>query len=88
MSTQAATASPDLDPAALAHRMTEAGVRALPVVDADGSLVGIVTYRDLLRVLPADKPSPGSRADEPVQSGNRSVRGRRGEGGTGATGCP
>ncbi|MEW2503729.1 CBS domain-containing protein [Amycolatopsis sp. NPDC047767] len=51
------TATPDLDATALAHRMTEAGVRALPVVDDSGLLVGMVTFQDLLRVLPAGEPS-------------------------------
>ncbi|MEV4603373.1 CBS domain-containing protein [Amycolatopsis sp. NPDC049253] len=41
-----------LDPTELAHRMTEAGVRALPVVD-NGILVGMVTFRDVLRAVPA-----------------------------------
>ncbi|MEU4674934.1 CBS domain-containing protein [Amycolatopsis sp. NPDC023774] len=42
----------DLDPAEIAHRMTDAGVRALPVVD-NGILVGMVTFRDVLRGMPA-----------------------------------
>ncbi|MEV0067954.1 MULTISPECIES: HPP family protein [unclassified Amycolatopsis] len=41
-----------LDPTELAHRMTEAGVRALPLVD-NGILVGMVTFRDVLRAVPA-----------------------------------
>ncbi|QRP50360.1 HPP family protein [Amycolatopsis sp. FDAARGOS 1241] len=42
----------DLDPAELARRMTDAGVRALPVVEHE-LLVGVVTFQDVLRVLPA-----------------------------------
>ncbi|MEV0071022.1 MULTISPECIES: HPP family protein [unclassified Amycolatopsis] len=57
MRTPAPTATPELDATALAHRMTESGVRALPVVDDNGLLVGIVTYQDLLRVLPAEERS-------------------------------
>jgi CBS domain-containing protein len=45
-------AAADLDVAELAHRMAEARVRALPVVEGD-TLVGMVTYQDVLRVLPA-----------------------------------
>ncbi|MFI5615774.1 HPP family protein [Amycolatopsis sp. NPDC051903] len=45
------TVPSDLDPAELTRRMAQAGVRALPVVD-EGKLVGIVTFRDVLRALP------------------------------------
>ncbi|MBB1152280.1 CBS domain-containing protein [Amycolatopsis dendrobii] len=45
-------AAADLECGELARRMTEAGIRSLPVLD-DGVLVGMVTLRDVLRVLPA-----------------------------------
>ncbi|PNA15517.1 hypothetical protein C1X78_26195, partial [Pseudomonas sp. MPR-R1B] len=40
--------SPETPVAALVTRMSEAGLHHLPVVDADGRLVGIVSQTDLV----------------------------------------
>lgn len=45
-------AAASLECAELARRMSEAGIRSLPVLD-DGVLVGMVTFQDVLRALPA-----------------------------------
>jgi len=45
------TVEPKEDLRAAARRIVETGVKRLPVVDADGRLVGIVSRTDLLRVL-------------------------------------
>jgi CBS domain-containing protein len=42
------TTSPDADLPSTARRLLESGYRWLPVVDADGRLVGVVSRRDLL----------------------------------------
>jgi CBS domain-containing protein len=42
------TTSPDADLPSTARRLLESGYRRLPVVDAEGRLVGIVSRRDLL----------------------------------------
>ncbi|MFR9802977.1 HPP family protein [Pseudonocardia sp. RS010] len=48
--TNAPTATPDGDLLGLVHRMREADVRVVPVLDG-GRVAGIVTLADLLRVL-------------------------------------
>jgi CBS domain-containing protein len=45
------TASPDQRLADVARMMVERDIRAVPVVDESGALVGIVTHRELLRHL-------------------------------------
>lgn len=58
MSRTVVTASPDADLPGTARRLLESGYRRLPVVDAGGRLVGIVSRRDLL--APAyGYPAPG-----------------------------
>jgi CBS domain-containing protein len=48
--TKVVTARPDEDTSVVARRMIEAGVRRLPVVDAAGELLGLVSMRDLFVV--------------------------------------
>jgi len=54
MSTQPRVARDDDGLAEAVKAMSEAGVRRLPVVAADGSLFGVVTLDDVLRVLAAE----------------------------------
>ncbi len=49
MTTDLVTATPDADIVSLARLMMEHRVSALPVVEADGRLVGVVSEGDLLR---------------------------------------
>lgn len=52
------TASLDDDTSDVARRMLDAGVRRLPVVTAEGLLVGIVSMRDLLAIETFMPPAP------------------------------
>ena len=45
------TFDPDLDVWDAAAWITESGYRHLPVIDDDGSLLGVVSIRDLLKAL-------------------------------------
>lgn len=51
MSGEPDTFDPDLDVWDAAAWITESGYRHLPVVDDDGSLLGVVSIRDLLKAL-------------------------------------
>lgn len=48
MTTEVVTVSPDAPFAEIVERLLENGVSGLPVVDADGALVGMVTEADLV----------------------------------------
>jgi CBS domain-containing protein len=61
MTSPAVTIHPGDSIAAAARRMETERVKRLPVVDADGKLVGIVSRRDLLRVYL--RPDPAIRAE-------------------------
>jgi CBS domain-containing protein len=52
------TASPDDELRVAARRMLESGYKRLPVVTADGRLVGIVSRRDVLGLAYIDNPPP------------------------------
>ena len=52
------TASPDDELRVAARRMLESGYKRLPVVAADGRLVGIVSRRDVLALAYIDNPAP------------------------------
>ena len=56
MSTPVHTVSDQIDVNALHHRFIKLGVSSLPVIDADGGLVGVISRTDVLRVShqPAD----------------------------------
>ncbi len=47
-------AAPDDDLGAIARLMSERSLCAMPVLDRDGALVGVVTYLDVLRRLAAE----------------------------------
>jgi CBS domain-containing protein len=51
MSGEPDTFDPDLDVWDAAAWITESGYRHLPVVDDDGTLLGVVSVRDLLKAL-------------------------------------
>ncbi len=53
MSDEPDTFDPDLDVWDAATWIAESGYRHLPVVDDDGSLLGVVSIRDLLKALVA-----------------------------------
>jgi CBS domain-containing protein len=61
MTAPAITVRPDTSVVAAARRMETEHVKRLPVVDADGRLVGIVARRDLLRMHM--RPDPEIRDD-------------------------
>ena len=61
MSAPAITVRPETSVVAAARRIETARVKRLPVVDADGRLVGIVSRRDLLRMHL--RPDPEIRDD-------------------------
>jgi len=54
MSTPAVAVPPGTDASAVARMMLDDHVRAVPVVDGGRGVVGIVTRRDLLRVIATD----------------------------------
>ena len=51
MTAQAITVGPERTLGDVARLMVEHDIRALPVVDDDGSLIGMITHRELLRFL-------------------------------------
>lgn len=59
MTAPAITTVPDRDVSVAARLMTEHGIKRLPVVDDDGTLVGIVTRSDLVRAF--------ARTDEEIE---------------------
>ena len=55
MSADPATVTPDEDVSVVAVKMMALGIRHLPVVDAKGSPVGLISARDLVAVLDRGK---------------------------------
>lgn len=51
MSADPATVTPDEDVDVVAVKMMRLGIRHLPVVDADGTPIGLISARDLVAVL-------------------------------------
>jgi len=56
MRTPVISATPDTSITGAAERMVEAGVHALPVVDGDGRVLGLVTTTDVIRSLLHGRP--------------------------------
>jgi CBS domain-containing protein len=50
-SRELAVAEADDDPMAVVQRMRSVGVRRMPVVDAEGTLAGIITQDDIIEVI-------------------------------------
>jgi CBS domain-containing protein len=59
MATEVVTASPDTSFAHLARLLHTAGVRAVPIVDADGVLLGVVSEADLMASAALADTAPG-----------------------------
>jgi CBS domain-containing protein len=70
------TTSPDLPLRDAARELLQAGLSALPVVDDDGRLLGMLSERELMRHLLATAvlSSPASRHSPPGLQGRMSVR--------------
>ncbi|MCA9255456.1 MAG: CBS domain-containing protein [Phycisphaerales bacterium] len=62
MSRKPVTIAPDAFVSAAAQRMLDENVSCLPVVNADGKLVGVVTKRDILRWAVSSCPLPAPAA--------------------------
>lgn len=60
MTTDPVTVPPETPLEAVAALMADRGISGLPVVDADGRLVGLVTDGDLMRRLSAKEDKPAS----------------------------
>jgi acetoin utilization protein AcuB len=58
MSSDVISVDVEADAAEIIDLMLDQKIGAVPVVDADGTLVGIVSYMDVLRELPLDKDDP------------------------------
>jgi acetoin utilization protein AcuB len=54
MSSDVLTVNPETDAAEIVEMMLDNKIGAVPVVEEDGALVGIVSYVDVLRNLPLD----------------------------------
>jgi CBS domain-containing protein len=60
MSREVMTVTPDTPVPALAALFADRGISGVPVVEADGSLIGLVTEGDLIRRLVAENEQPRS----------------------------
>jgi CBS domain-containing protein len=58
MTAEVATSPPETPVAALVRLFTDRGVSAVPITDASGTLLGIVTERDLVRRLADEDEQP------------------------------
>ena len=58
------------DASLIIELMLDYKIGAVPVVDLDGTLVGIVSYVDLLRQLVLDEPMRGERNQTPSRTRN------------------
>jgi len=79
MTAQAITVGPDRTLGDVARLMVEHDIRALPVVDDGGSLIGMITHRELLRFLirtssSAPRPESFTRPRAPSCSAARPTR--------------
>ena len=54
MTTQVITVAPDTDVREIAKRLLESGISAVPVVERDGRIIGIVSEGDLMRRSESD----------------------------------
>jgi len=68
------TTTPEMPLRDAAREMLSAGLSALPVVDADGGLLGLLSERELMRHLMATALAASSRFTPPGAHGRRTVR--------------
>ena len=77
----ASAVSPDTPVSAIVHLLAERGISGVPVTDADGALLGMVTEGDLMRRLAlSDEPRHGwfwTPFDDQVGAAERRARVRR-----------
>ena len=78
MTTGTASVSPDTPVSAVVHLLAERGISGVPVTDAEGVLLGMVTEGDLMRRLAlSDEPRHGgfwTLFDDQVSAGERHAR--------------
>jgi CBS domain-containing protein len=74
MHTPVVIAQDSEDSAQVIERMRKHGVRRVPIVDAHGVVVGIVTLDDLLRMIVADASALLDVMDKGVKSERRVLR--------------
>lgn len=60
MSTNLVAVPPDMPVAAVAELLAARGISAVPVIDAEGKPLGIVTEGDLIRRLAGEEDRPAS----------------------------
>ena len=68
------TTTPEMPLRDAAREMLSAGLSALPVVDDDGGLLGLLSERELMRHLMATALTTSSRFTPPGAHGRRTVR--------------
>jgi CBS domain-containing protein len=73
MTAPVVTARPDESLAAVAHRMVVQRLKRLPVVDADGTLVGMLSRADVLRTIGEGFPHPEAAPDDGTLAHARAV---------------
>jgi acetoin utilization protein AcuB len=61
MSSDVVSVDVEADAAEIIDLMLDLKIGAVPVVDNDQTLVGIVSYIDVLREIPVDEPAPAPR---------------------------
>lgn len=69
MTRKLVTMRPEDDLAKLHDEMTECHIRHVPVVDDQGTLVGLVSHRDLLRSTLVERPGVSSYVEDSILHG-------------------
>lgn len=69
MTRKVVTMNPEDDLAKLHDRMAECNIRHVPVVDEHGTLVGLVSHRDLLRSTLVERPGVSRYVEDSILEG-------------------